>query len=142
MNLNQHQDAFKHVIPDQNNHLYQKQHSQFCSKKPQNSQRARILENLEILNFFNFNIFQDKSRMQYIKLQVNWNEEFIYVVKTDIGAPQILRVICRLLGNQAQGFYFLGQKCSLSSLMGALVASYKVLGHLTTYFSSCMPIYR
>ena len=32
------------------------------------------------------------------------------------------------------GILFLGQKCSLSTQVGALIASYNVLGHLTTYF--------
>ena len=43
-----------------------------------------FLKIFEILNFFNFGIIQNKSSMRYIKLQVNWDEKFISVVKTDI----------------------------------------------------------
>ena len=69
MNLNLLQDAFKHIIPEQ-----------FCAKKSLIPARAHFRKYL-ILNFFG--IIQNKSSMRYIELQVNWDEEFISVVKTD-----------------------------------------------------------
>ena len=72
--LNLLQGAFKHVIP-----------KQFCTKKPPIPRACASYKRFEILNFFNFGIIQNNSSMRYIKLQVNLDEEFISVIKTDIG---------------------------------------------------------
>ena len=54
-------------------------------KKPKIPARA-FLKIFEIIDFLNFGVIQNKCSMRKMNFQVNWDKEFISVVKTDIGA--------------------------------------------------------
>ncbi len=86
-------------------------------KKSYKSPRARILENIYDPTVLFLALFKTKCSMWCIKLQikVNWNEEYISLVKVDIGAfwwarwwsdvtlwailPQIWHVVCHFICN-------------------------------------------
>jgi len=53
-----------------------------------------------------------------------------------------LHVIHETIAKLGQGIHFRGQIEHWSILTGALVANHYIMGHLSTFFTCCMSIYR